>query len=122
MGGGRFISWGRFTSGGLWFHAHQKVVNLGNVRKFTVNENHFGPPDRLILSYRHTDRHPVTCIISGDRAKRHSTSSIRPRGYKESDDDLFKPRGKHLRAPIMSTTDTEPEMKEFNLGPIGKLY
>ena len=40
----------------------------------------------------------------------------------ESDEDFFRPkptRQQQLRAPIMSTTDTEPEMKEFNLGPIG---
>ena len=51
--------------------------------------------------------------------KRHSTSSIKQQKINESDDNFFKPRAKHLRAPIMSTTDTEPEMKEFNLGPIG---
>ena len=54
-------------------------------------------------------------------SKRHSTSSMKPaKKFVESDDDFFKPRAqKPLRAPIMSTTDTEPEMKEFNLGPIG---
>ena len=76
----------------------------------------------VIYSYKEIFMIYTLCIplILGDRAKRHSTSSIRPpQRFKQSDEELFKPRGKHLRAPIMSTTDTEPEMKEFNLGPIG---
>jgi len=51
--------------------------------------------------------------------KRHSTSSLKPPKIMESDEDFFRPKPRQLRAPIMSTTDTEPEMKEFNLGPIG---
>merc|ERR1740137_223976 len=61
---------------------------------------------------------------NGDRSsKRYSTSSLKPPKISESDEDYFKPKAspKAQRAQIMSTTttDTEPEMKEFNLGPIG---
>jgi len=55
-------------------------------------------------------------------SKRYSTSSLKPPRISESDEDFFKPKAspKAQRAPIqISTTDTEPEMKEFNLGPIG---
>merc|ERR1719450_76488 len=55
-------------------------------------------------------------------SKRYSTSSLKPPRISESDEDFFKPKPspKVQRAQIqISTTDTEPEMKEFNLGPIG---
>eukprot|EP00092_Neocalanus_flemingeri_P000850 GFUD01000907.1.p1 GENE.GFUD01000907.1~~GFUD01000907.1.p1 ORF type:complete len:3255 (-),score=789.69 GFUD01000907.1:272-10036(-) len=60
---------------------------------------------------------------NGDRSsKRYSTSSLKPPKISESDEDFFKPKAspKAQRAQIpATTTDTEPEMKEFNLGPIG---
>merc|ERR1712013_619602 len=59
---------------------------------------------------------------SDKSSKRYSTSSLKPPRISESDEDFFKPKPspKVQRAQIqISTTDTEPEMKEFNLGPIG---
>ena len=85
-------------------------------RPYASSENLFDP------SLFPSSKPPVSSQNghSSEKTKRHSTASMKPSKFVESDDDFFKPRAqKHLRAPIMSTTDTEPEMKEFNLGPIG---
>ena len=58
----------------------------------------------------------------GDRgSKRFSTSSLKPPNISESDEDFFKPKPspRVARKVVTTTTDTEPEMREFNLGPIG---
>merc|ERR1719430_2579430 len=62
---------------------------------------------------------------NGDRSsKRYSNSSMKPPKIEESDEDFFKPRVQPKQQPprghiTATTTDTEPEMREFNLGPIG---
>ena len=57
-----------------------------------------------------------------ERNKRFSASSLKPPKIVESEEEFFKPKPspKSQRSSrIFSTTDTEPEMKEFNLAPIG---
>ena len=59
---------------------------------------------------------------NADRTKRFSTSSLKPPKIVESEEEFFKPKPSpkaQRSSKIFSTTDTEPEMKEFNLAPIG---
>ena len=82
-------------------------------RPYASSENLFEP------SLFPSSKPPISNGHSEKITKRHSTSSLKPPKIMESDEDFFRPKPRQLRAPIMSTTDTEPEMKEFNLGPIG---
>ena len=57
-----------------------------------------------------------------EKSKRFSTSSLKPPKIVESEEEFFKPKPSpksQRSSKIFSTTDTEPEMKEFNLAPIG---
>ena len=59
---------------------------------------------------------------ASDRSKRFSNSSLKPPKIVESEEEFFKPKASpkaQRSSKIFSTTDTEPEMKEFNLAPIG---
>lgn len=59
---------------------------------------------------------------AGEKSKRYSTSSLKPPAIVESEEEFFKPKPSpksQRSSKIFSTTDTEPEMKEFNLAPIG---
>ena len=59
---------------------------------------------------------------NSDKSKRFSTSSLKPPKIVESEEEFFKPKPSpksQRSSKIFSTTDTEPEMKEFNLAPIG---
>ena len=59
---------------------------------------------------------------TGDKSKRFSNSSLKPPRIVESEEEFFKPKASpktQRSSKIFSTTDTEPEMKEFNLAPIG---
>ena len=63
-----------------------------------------------------------SAAASADRTKRFSNSSLKPPKIVESEEEFFKPKPspKSQRSSrIFSTTDIEPEMKEFNLAPIG---
>jgi hypothetical protein len=88
-------------------------------KPYASSENLFDP------SLFPAQRPPLTNGNHGNNeksSKRYSTSSLKPPRISESDEDFFKPKSspKVQRAQIqISTTDTEPEMKEFNLGPIG---
>ena len=129
------------VGGGTTHHDPQLSPRLGGpgsaFRPYASSENLFDPtlsggagsakPPQLPVS---TNGHLATnCLAVSteeDRAvatKRHSTSSIRSAQIAESDEDFFLPRVRqpppNVRPHIMSTTDTEPEMKEFNLAPIG---
>ena len=118
-------------------HDPQSSPRLGGpgsaFRPYASSENLFDPNLAATLMAAKPPQPPVSSnghltgtARSEDKVaitKRHSTSSIRPHQIAESDEDFFLPRVRQphhqQRAPIMSTTDTEPEMKEFNLAPIG---
>ena len=85
----------------------------------------FGAPKQPLIN-------PLTNGLNGngnngngnaiDRTKRFSNSSLKPPKIVESEEEFFKPKASpkaQRSSKIFSTTDTEPEMKEFNLAPIG---
>lgn len=60
---------------------------------------------------------------NGDRhSKRYSNSNMKPPKISESEEEYFRPRPRpqqQSKASKVCTTDTEPEMREFNLAPMG---
>ena len=90
-------------------------------KPYASSENLYDP-----TVFSGSQKHPVTNGNQQgpppERNKRFSNSSLKPPKIVESEEEFFKPKPspKSQRSSrIFSTTDTEPEMKEFNLAPIG---
>ena len=105
----------RIGGPGSAFKPYASSENLYDPSAFSASQKH-PQPGSGPLPNGHSQ------VAPPERNKRFSASSLKPPKIVESEEEFFKPKPspKSQRSSrIFSTTDTEPEMKEFNLAPIG---
>ena len=112
-------------SGNIDLQFSPRIGGPGSAFKpYASNENLYDP---LLFPRNAADpasqRPPVSLNMqqnNGDRhSKRYSNSNMKPPKISESDEEYFRPRPRPSKVNKVVTTDTEPEMREFNLAPMG---